>query len=129
MAASNIALHNDPTLCTKLLQTVEASVPLQILQSNITGAGSGLFVTKDVNIGNEIFRSSLVMNCVDDGIHKLVCDWCYIYAASKITSNNQFRGFEDLKVDIDACNGCKVCYYCSKVCRGFHLSATCADDQ
>ncbi|KAF3032562.1 hypothetical protein E8E12_002292 [Didymella heteroderae] len=115
VATSRAFSHKDQTLCAQLLNTITAAVPLQILPSKITGAGSGLFVTKDVDYGEEIFRSDPVINCVADGMQNVVCDYCYGNQRSKIHSSGRFRVAEDPKLEIKACNGCKVCYYCSKV--------------
>lgn len=110
-----VAMHDDQTLCTQLLRTITAAVPLQILQSKIPGAGTGVFVTKDVDCGEEIFRSDPVVNCVENEMRRLVCDYCYLYKNSKIHPSGRFREAEDPKVEMKACSGCKVCYYCSKV--------------
>lgn len=115
VATSRAFFHKDQTLCAQLLNTITAAVPLQILPSKITGAGSGLFVTKDVDYGEEIFRSHPVINCVADGMQNVVCDYCYGSRRSKIHPSGRFRVTEDPKQEIKACNGCKVCYYCSKV--------------
>lgn len=74
-----------------------------------------MFVTKDVDYGEEIFRSHPVINCVADGMQNVVCDYCYGSRRSKIHPSGRFRVTEDPKQEIKACNGCKVCYYCSKV--------------
>lgn len=114
-ATSRTGLHKDQKLCTQVLETVTAAVPLRILPSNIPGAGTGLFVTKDVGYGEEIFRSDPLVNCVNNEMQSLVCDYCYAYQESKVLSSGRFRTTNDSKLEIMACNGCRVCYYCSKV--------------
>jgi hypothetical protein len=114
-ATSRAPFHEDQTLCIKLLNTITAATPLQILPSKIAGAGAGLFTTKDVDYGEEIFRSDPVINCVMDGMQNLVCDNCYAYQESKVNLSGRFRVAEDPKLEMKACGGCKVCYYCSKV--------------
>ena len=114
-ATSTVSLHEDQTLCSQLLKTITAAIPLQIQSSKIPGAGNGLFVTKDVNCGEEIFRSDPLVNCVGDGMHNLVCDHCYAYQESMIHPSGRFRSAEDAALEMKACGGCKVCYYCSKV--------------
>ena len=114
-ATSRAAFHEEQTLCTQLLNTITAAIPLQILPSKIKGAGAGLFTTKDVDYGEEIFRSGPVINCVEDGKQNIVCDNCYAYRESKVHLSGRFRAAEDPKLEMKACNGCKVCYYCSKV--------------
>ena len=100
----------------ELLKAVTAAVPLQILPSTIPRAGAGLFIANDIQSGEEIFRSKPMVNCVADGMQNVVCDWCYTYQSSRLNTHGRFRGAEDPKVEVSACNGCKVCYYCSKVC-------------
>jgi hypothetical protein len=114
-ATSRVAIYEDQALCTKLLDSVTAAVPPQILPSKIVGAGAGLFVTRDVDVDEEIFRSRPMVNCVDNKMQKLVCDNCYTYEASFVYRNEYFHATGDSKPEMKACSGCKVCYYCSKV--------------
>lgn len=114
-ATSRVALHEDQTLCTQLLKTITAAIPPQILPSKIPGAGVGLFVKKNVDYGKEIFRSDPVVNCVLDGMQSLVCDYCYACQGTAIHPSGRFLEAEDTMLEMKACNGCKVCYYCSKV--------------
>ena len=114
-ATPRVALHENQALCAQLLETITAAVPLKILPSKIPGAGVGLFVTKDVDYGEEIFRSDPVVNCVMDGMQSHVCDHCYAFEGSKILPGGGFRTTDNTKLEMKACSGCKVCYYCSKV--------------
>lgn len=114
-ATSRVAIYEDQALCTKLLDSVTAAAPLQILPSKIAGAGAGLYTTKDVDRGQEIFRSRPVINCVMAEMQALVCDNCYAYKESKVAANGRFCAEESPKLDLKACSGCKACYYCSKV--------------
>jgi hypothetical protein len=114
-ATSRVAIYEDQALCTKLLDSVTAAAPLQILPSKIAGAGAGLFTTKNIDCGEEIFRSRPVVNCVMDGMEKLVCDNCYAFRNSRLHPSGRFRGDKDPKLELKACGGCKVSYYCSKV--------------
>jgi hypothetical protein len=116
-ATSRVPIYENQALCTLLLNSVTAAVPLQILPSKIAGAGTGLFVTRDVDIGEEIFRSRPVVNCVDTKIQKLVCDYCYNYSESSMhPSEGRFLTPEDPHLkSMMACSGCRVCYYCTKV--------------
>lgn len=113
--SSKKALHEEQTFCTELLATVKSAVPLQISQSTIPGAGTGLFVTEDVDLGQELFRSIPVVNCVEEGYQHLVCDYCYVFKDSKISFNGRFRTAEDRKPNVQACARCNMCYYCSRV--------------
>jgi hypothetical protein len=116
-ATSRVAMYEDQALCTRLLDSVTAAVPLQILPSKIAGAGAGLFVTRDVDSGEEIFRSCPVVNCVMDGMERLVCDNCYAFRNSRLNPSGRFKFCEGEgpKLELKACSGCKVSYYCSKV--------------
>ena len=115
IAVSRAALYEDQTLCTQLLKTITTAIPLQILPSKIPGAGAGLFVTRDLDDGEEIFRSDPLVNCVENGMQSRVCDSCYDYKGSNIHPSGRFWKAEDIELDMKACGGCKVCYYCSKV--------------
>jgi SET and MYND domain-containing protein len=48
-------------------------------------------------------------------MQKLVCDNCYAYQESKVHPSGRLRTAENPKLEMKACSGCKVCYYCSKV--------------
>jgi hypothetical protein len=115
-ASLKSALHEDQELCTQLLTTIEEAVPLRILKSSISGAGAGLFGTKDVDFGCEIYRSTPLVNCVEINVQKQVCDYCYLYTESMVLPSDRFRTGKELKATVNACNECKVCYYCSKIC-------------
>jgi hypothetical protein len=108
-------MNDDQTLCIQLLESVISFVPLQIRRSDIPGDGAGLFITNDVEYGDEVFRSDPVVSCVADGMLEIVCDLCYAYSDSKTTSDGRLRAEDDEKMVMTACSGCKVCYYCSKV--------------
>lgn len=114
-ASLKSALHEDQELCTQLLTTIEEAVPLRILKSLISGAGTGLFVTKNVEYGCEIYRSTPLVNCVEMDVKNQVCDYCYICTESKLLPSDRFRTGMEPKATVNACNGCNVCYYCSKV--------------
>jgi hypothetical protein len=114
-ATSRVAIYEDQALCTKLLESVTAAAPLQILPSKIAGAGAGLFTTKDVDCVEDIFRSRPVVNCVENKMQKLVCDNCYSCKNSHLHPSGRFCGGEDPNLELKACSGCKVSYYCSKV--------------
>ncbi|KAF2009450.1 SET domain-containing protein [Aaosphaeria arxii CBS 175.79] len=111
------ALHEDETLCTQILETITAASPLQILPSKISGAGIGLFVTKDVDDGEEIFGSKPLVNCVDNELQRSVCDNCCAYQLSTVHPSGRFRTAEDAELEMKACSRCKVCYYCSRACQ------------
>jgi hypothetical protein len=109
------AVYNDPAYSSELLKTVTTRTSLQISQSNIPGAGVGLFTTQDIEDGEEIFKSEPLVNCVQDGMQKLVCDNCYTCSESRLHPTGRFLTADDPKPTMNACSGCKVCYYCSRV--------------
>lgn len=112
---SRIAMYEGQTLCTKLLDSITVAVPLQILPSKIAGADASLFTTKDIDYGEEILQSRPVVNYVQEGMHELVCDYCYAYSKRNIHSSVCFVTPEDPELEsMKACSGRKVCYYCSK---------------
>ncbi|MCJ1250976.1 hypothetical protein MMC30_008206 [Trapelia coarctata] len=113
-AASKLPLHEDQTVCAQLLNTIATTPPLQILPSKITGAGSGLFTTKDVEEGEEIFQSEPLVNCVMSSMERLVCDYCYKNHNSGIDPSGRFRTLTDHNPNMKACSGCRACYYCSR---------------
>ena len=51
--------------------------------SSVRNAGYGLFTAKDVNAGEEIFRSEPLVNCVEHSSGNRVGDYCYIEAHTK----------------------------------------------
>jgi hypothetical protein len=71
--------------------------------SRIRNAGYGLFTVRDVNDGEEIFRSEPV-NCVDDGMKSRVCDYCYRCPESPILPNSRIRSARDATPKLKACS-------------------------
>jgi hypothetical protein len=110
-----VAPYNDPAYCSELLKTVATRTALQILQSNLPRAGVGLFTTQDIEGGEEIYSSDPLVQSVDDGMQKLVCDNCYTCSESRLHPTGRFLTADDPKPIMNACSGCKVCYYCSRV--------------
>lgn len=70
-------LYENQNLCSRLLKTIDASTPLHIKRSDIQGAGTGLFVTNDIEANEELFRSNPLVNGVSREMHNVVCDYCY----------------------------------------------------
>ncbi|KAH7117606.1 hypothetical protein B0J11DRAFT_467994 [Dendryphion nanum] len=110
-------LYDNQALCTQLLETVTAIVPLKISPSKIPGAGAGLFTTKEIEEGEEIFQSQPLVNCVDREKHEIICDYCFTSKESKITLTGRFRTTTDSEITLMTCSGCKLCRYCSKTCQ------------
>ncbi|KAF2847598.1 hypothetical protein T440DRAFT_520728 [Plenodomus tracheiphilus IPT5] len=117
VGAPKIEFYDDQEFCANLLMTITETVPLRILRSETSGAGTGLFVTEDVEYGTEIYRSEPQVMCVDDDKKALVCDHCFAFANSVLHSDGRFRRQEDPGLTMMACNGCKVTFYCSKACQ------------
>jgi len=114
-AASKLPLHEDQTVYAQLLHTIATTPPLRILPSKIPGASSGLFTTKDVEEGEEIFRLEPLVNYVMSGMERLVCDYCCKNHDSRIDPSGRFRTLTDHNLNMKACSGCRACYYCSRV--------------
>lgn len=108
-------LHDDQELCQYLLRNLDASATLEILPSKIHLSGTGLFAKKAFPAGVEIFRSTPLVNCVGDGKHAMICDYCYTSRASTINAEGNFRSEGDVLPTITLCKRCRVCGYCSTV--------------
>ena len=103
-------------VCEFLLKRLVRNVPLEIRESNIPGAGAGLFTAVDLNLGQEILVSTPLAAVTAAGLEKSVCDNCY---------NTRFRRVqEDGNICFDTecpqlqyipCSECQKCYYCSEV--------------
>lgn len=106
-------IHENKELCTRLIENVTAAAPLQILPSKISG--TGLFTTKDIAAGEEIFVSNPLVNCVEAGEHGSVCDYCFANSNGRVHSDGRFRKEEDEMLDVKLCFACRACGYCSKV--------------
>lgn len=107
--------HRDTQLCEYLLRSVAASAPLQIRESAISRAGSGLFALEAVPEGREVFRSAPVVEAVVDGSADGVCDLCYANTLSKVHPSGRFRTKDDAAPRMMPCAQCGKCYYCSNV--------------
>ncbi|RYP92614.1 hypothetical protein DL770_001256 [Monosporascus sp. CRB-9-2] len=110
--------HEDAELCQYILGGIATTHSLEIRESEISQAGSGLFAMNDIPEGQEIFRSTPLVECVADGVAESVCDWCYTNKFSRVHPSGRFRTKEDAAPDMEACRGCGKCYYCSKSCQG-----------
>lgn len=111
-----LQIHERPQLAAFILGKVgKASVPLHIARSRIEDAGSGLFVTKPVWQGQEIFRSHPLILCREAGVDD-VCDWCFVNRNGSVHPDGRFYGGEhDERPTISRCAKCKVARYCSQV--------------
>lgn len=108
--------HDDAQLCQYLLGSITTIHSLEIRQSEISQAGSGLFTLNAVPEGAELYRSSPVVECVADGLVDGVCDFCYANTLSRVHPSGRFRTKDDAPLEMIPCRaGCGKCYYCSKV--------------
>ncbi|OBT62586.1 hypothetical protein VE03_07379 [Pseudogymnoascus sp. 23342-1-I1] len=106
--------HNQP-LCHALLNKLDTSVPLQILQSNIHG--TGLFAKEAIPAGADIFISTPFLTVVGDAQQNTVCDYCYISSSGMLTTDGRLRHPpKDPEAEINRCLKCGVCGYCSDHC-------------
>lgn len=109
------AFHEDPAVCTYMLGTVTAKVPLKIAASKIASPGSGLFVTKDIMDGEEIFRSQIPFVCVEP-YQTTVCHYCLEDTGSRIHHvEDRFYTGDEATAATKRCSGCRVARFCSMV--------------
>ncbi|RYP18823.1 hypothetical protein DL765_003703 [Monosporascus sp. GIB2] len=95
--------HEDAELCHYLLGGIATMHSLEIRESEISQAGSGLLAMNDIPEGQEIFRSSPLVECVVDGVADSVCDWCYTNTLSRVHPSGRFRTKGDAAPDIESC--------------------------
>lgn len=117
MSESRKALHEQPKLCSYILNGVKnSSIPLKIAASSIAQAGSGLFVTNDVEAGSELFRSRPLL-VVCEGNDLRICDYCFCNPTTTVHPDGRFYTDGEKRVMLSACTGCKNVEYCSKASR------------
>ena len=111
-------MHGNKELFTYLLNSVQTTIPLQILPSTIPGAGSGLFTSSELAGGQEIFRvEKPLVKCVSNEALDTTCDFCFYCTDSGLHPSGRFLTANDERPKVAACSGCKVVRYCSKVSR------------
>lgn len=108
-------IHEDAVLCRFLLSTVTTSRNLELRESDIPDAGTGLFSAQEIPTGEEIFRSNPLVNCRDYRITD-TCDVCFKSTNSSVHNDGRFYGVDDEEPTMKACSGCRVARYCSRVC-------------
>lgn len=107
------AFHEDQSVSAYLLRRVAAAVPLKIAASQIASQGSGLFATKEVPDGQELFRSQTPFTCVDRW-ETSICHYCLRDTESPAHPEEGCFGASP-KTGAKACMGCRVARFCSKV--------------
>jgi hypothetical protein len=108
-------IHENKEICEYLVSSVKGNFSLQILPSTISNAGSGLFAAEDIAAGQEIFRSTPVVQCPSYYQDMTVCDYCYSSAegyGKRAKARHENGAFDPLE---HACAGCKLKNYCSLV--------------
>ncbi|KAK4098124.1 hypothetical protein N658DRAFT_477635 [Parathielavia hyrcaniae] len=100
------ALHTEPVLCAKILDTVQSSVPLGIRSSDIS-MGSGLFAAADVDAGQEIYHFETKMKALNGG-HDSICHYCFEDTQDGL--GKEFKPESQAK----ACTGCRAARFCSQ---------------
>lgn len=98
-------IYLDIELSTFLVERVKSKYPLKIRKSKLLDAHTGLFARKDIEAGDEIFRTIPLVSCLEPGLIPEFCDYC------KSARNRQHeRNWKPVW-----CDGCGLCAYCSKV--------------
>ena len=115
MSAANRTFHGDAQLCAYILGSIVGSIPLEIRESDVSLAGSGLFTQEAASEGQEIFRSAPAVECVAEGLADSVCDLCYANTLTKVHPSGRFRTKDDVVPNMIPCTKCEQCYYCSEV--------------
>lgn len=109
------AFHEDQSVCDYILGMATAAVPFKIAASQIASPGSGLFVTEEVEEGQELFHSQPPFICVFPG-ESGICHYCLRDAESPIhPEEGRFVSPGDPQILARACMGCNVAKFCSKV--------------
>jgi ferredoxin len=109
-------IYDDQELCEHLLRSLNAQASLEILPSKIHLDGTGLFAKEAIAEGAEVFRSTPLVSCVENGMYSVICDYCFTSSAGKINPvSGHFRAKGDIMPKINLCVQCRVCGYCSKV--------------
>ncbi len=112
-------LHDRPDLCEGILSTIATPQQrtLEIKESTIPGAGSGLFLGRRHSCrqrGLPLPAPSSTAAHTDSSI-TYVCDYCLLNTRSTWSTKGRFLTEDDTVPAISACKGCKVALYCSKV--------------
>ncbi|KAL7792962.1 3-hydroxyanthranilic acid dioxygenase domain-containing protein [Trichoderma ceciliae] len=109
-------IHWDRALCNYILSTVQAPEgSLNIQESTIFDAGSGLFTTRDLADGELIFTSVPLVLCSEVGEGMEACDFCF-QQRRRVFHPVEDRLLTPAEVlpTLQACKGCHMYQYCSQ---------------
>jgi hypothetical protein len=109
-------IAENSTACDFFLSTVtsKAGFKLTIGSSLIVDAGNGLFARQGIAAGQEIYRSTPVIRCVD-ATNRAICHNCLHDSASTLVKGGRFQSGGDAVPVAKPCSGCRVATFCSKV--------------
>lgn len=110
-------IHKDTALCSYIMSTIQAPEgSLSIQESTIPGAGSGLFIKRDVAEGELIFTSVPLVLCAEVGQGMEACDFCFQQRRRVFHPvEDRFLQPGEVLPPLHICNGCRMYQYCSKV--------------
>jgi hypothetical protein len=107
-------IHAQPRLCRGILGRVQTQAELEIKESTIPRAGSGLFSASEIHAGEEIFRTGPLVNCRTPSV-KDTCDQCFASSKATVHAEGRFITADDRNLPIKSCSGCRIARYCSHV--------------
>jgi hypothetical protein len=108
-------MSEDQELCRHLLRSLDTWMVLELLPSSLHYGGTGLFSLGAIPARFEIFRSTPLVRCVDDGKTGAHCDYCHksITGLAKVDVDPNPEGNVTFKAPL--CQFCGQCGYCSDV--------------
>ncbi|KAL7800523.1 SET domain-containing protein [Trichoderma afarasin] len=111
-------IHKDTALCSYIMSTIQAPEgSLSIQESTIPGAGSGLFIKRDLAEGELIFTSVPLVLCAEVGQGMEACDFCFQQRRRVFHPvEDRFLQPGEVLPPLHICNGCRMYQYCSKSC-------------
>jgi hypothetical protein len=109
-------IHSDDDLHGLLLGSVQCAFSLDVIESKIPGAGSGIVTSSNIPFGSEIFRAkdALWKVPMNSDIQK-TCGNCFSNCASTVSKAGRFCTREQDRPKLLSCGRCKVARYYSKV--------------
>ncbi|KFY40413.1 hypothetical protein V495_05443 [Pseudogymnoascus sp. VKM F-4514 (FW-929)] len=110
-------MSEDQELCRHLLRSLDTWIVLELLPSSLHYGGTGLFSLGAIPARFEIFRSTPLVRCVDEGKTGAYCDYCHksITGLAKVDVDPNPEGKVMFKAPL--CQFCGQCGYCSDDCK------------